>query len=96
MQNSTDTSDPIPVRGSDDLTANTVSTYESSWSLGKSIGSGTVYRDGNGRAVGFYDRYDANPQPAGARTQENEAATGVLGAIGGTPYDIVYPCPGRR
>jgi RHS repeat-associated protein len=96
MENSTDTSDPVPVRGSDDLTANTVSTYESSWSLGKSIGSGTVYRNGSGRAVGFYDRYDANPQPAGARTKENEAATGILGAIGGTPYDIVYPCRGRR
>lgn len=76
MENSIDTSDPVPFGGSDDLTAKIVCTFKSSWD--------------------FCDCCDANPQPAGARTKENEVATGVLGAIEGTPYDIAYPCRGRR
>ncbi|MEP5577260.1 MAG: RHS repeat-associated core domain-containing protein [Erythrobacter sp.] len=95
LNNTTDTSDPIPVKGSGDLTAHPVTAYGGgSWALGKSIGSATIYRNGNGDAVGFYDFYDDNKQPTGARSTENEVATGILSAVDGTPFHMIYPCSG--
>ena len=79
---------PVKFPSGQDGFAVSLSTYSTDWGL--AIGRGTLYLDANYRPVGFYDRYDPNPQQSGARTIRNEALTTLLRGSGASEFNICY------
>jgi hypothetical protein len=65
-----------------------LSAYGTPWGL--AIGRGTLYLNSDYAPVGFYDRYDPNPQPSGARTVRNEVLTGGMRASRASEFNICY------
>lgn len=73
-----------------------VNYYKSGYRLSNSYGSATLFLDSNNTAVGFYDRYNFDEKPPGARSSGAEAKTSagraIINATGGKSYEIRYPC----